>query len=253
MGIKKCSKCWDIKNIEEFTKDNQKKDWLRSSCKLCNKRWLTRKEISLKKKVYIEKTWKQICFKCKKNLSITEFRKDNSKITWYYPSCNDCYRKDRWITKMVPQPRYNCDECWKEFWLRVEQRNNKKGKVYCSRKCEMENNIRNRKGRYYWYRKYIKERDWNKCVISWDTENLHIHHIITRWAWWTNEYRNLITLSAKVHREKAHWMELEKYRKKFLEYTSQFDRPDYWDEVMYKSKLDEDSQKKLRRKQYRNT
>lgn len=101
---------------------------------------------------------------------------------------------------------------------------------------------------YEWYRKYILERDWNACVISWVSTDLHIHHIKTRGAWGTNEYCNLITLSWKVHREKAHWMELWKYRDIFLEYTSWFDRPEFWDTIMENSIQNEKQVKKNRNK-----
>ena len=35
-GLKKCSKCREIKVVEEFGRDNTKIDYLRSQCKLCN-------------------------------------------------------------------------------------------------------------------------------------------------------------------------------------------------------------------------
>lgn len=138
------------------------------------------------------------CTKCNKELSLNNFRKDWSKKTWYYSSCNDCLRERTGAKKHIKI------DWWRSY--------------------------------YNWYRKYILERDWNACVISWSEEDLHIHHIKTRWAWWTNEYSNLITLSWKVHREKAHWMELGKYKKIFLEYTSKFKRPDFWDKIIEDSK-----------------
>ena len=212
MQSKKCSKCWINKNLHEFTKDIQKSSWLRSSCKLCNKKWLSATEKSDIKIKKIESKWLQSCSKCKKDLSLDNFRKDSTKRTWYFSSCNDCRRDKYWIKKI------------ENYWM---------------------NSF------YSGYRKYILERDWNKCVISWVSENLHVHHIKTRGSWWSNEYNNLITLSVEVHREKAHWKELWKYRDIFLEYTSKFERPEFWDSIMEKSKQNEESIKKSRNKRNR--
>ena len=206
MQLKKCSKCFVKQSLNYFTKDKQKIDWLRSSCKLCNKKWLTKKELWDIELNNINIYQKKHCSKCKLNLELNNFRKDWSKKNWYYSSCNDCLRIKTWAKKHIPI------EWWRSY--------------------------------YSWYRKYILERDWNACVISWDKTDLHIHHIKTRWAWWSNEYNNLITLSWKIHREKAHWMELEKYRKIFEKYTSQFERPNFWDKIMEESKKNNDNTKK---------
>jgi len=204
--MKVCSKCKINQEINNFTKDKYKSDWLRSSCKLCNKKWLTRKEIWDMELNNININHKKHCAKCKKNLDLINFRKDGNKRTWYCSSCNDCLRDRIWAIKFIPV----------EWW-----------------RCY-----------YSGYRKYILERDWYKCVISWAKEDLHIHHIKTRWAWWTNEYNNLITLSWKIHREKAHWKELWKYREIFLKYTSKFKRPEFWDNIMEKSKINNDNTRK---------
>ena len=34
-GLKKCSKCGEVKGVEDYRKDNQKSDGLYSSCRLC--------------------------------------------------------------------------------------------------------------------------------------------------------------------------------------------------------------------------
>jgi len=201
-----CSKCKSKLNINHFTKDKQKRDWLYTSCKLCNKKWLTRKEIWDIELNNININHKKHCSKCCNNLDIKNFIKDWSKRNWYYSSCKDCRRKITWAEKHISV------DWWRSY--------------------------------YNWYRKHILERDNNKCIISWSEEDLHVHHIKTRWAWWTNEYNNLITLSWKVHREKAHWMELDKYRKIFLKYTSQFERPEFWDTIMEESKKNNDKTRK---------
>lgn len=235
--MKICSKCNQYLSLDNFSKDAQKKDWLRSSCKHCNKKWKSPEEKHLVKLNDILK-WFLTCTKCNKYLSLDNFRKDKSKKTWYYSSCNDCNRLSKWIIKMTPAKKYNCDNCWIEFKPKVNQFNNKIWKIYCSRKCEMDISLQNRENPYLWYREYILKRDNYKCVISWSTENLDIHHIKTRGSWWWNEYQNLITLSRWVHISLAHWPDALKYKKIFLEYTSKFSEPDFWWEIIEKSYWD---------------
>jgi len=207
MDFKKCTKCLQEKTLNNFSKDNQKKDWLRPSCKKCNKKWLTRREISEKNIIEINKTWNKQCSKCDKFLTLDNFRKDSTKIVWYYSSCNDCYRERTGSKKMIPAKIYNCDWCWVEFKPKVNQFNNIKEKIFCNIKCSIDSSLETRQSPYWWYRKYILERDKNRCVISWDTGLLDIHHIKTVWSWGTNEYSNLITLSRRVHISLAHWKE----------------------------------------------
>ena len=200
----------------------------------------------------IKNEWKKSCSVCGLYLDVLNFVKDKTKICWYYSSCKDCKRNRIGSEKMVPAKKHNCDRCWVEFKPKVNQLNNKT--IYCSRKCEMEYFLEHRTTPYHWYRKYILERDNNRCVISWDTQSLDIHHIKTVGSGWTNEYSNLITLSRRVHTTLAHWIESSKYKKIFLQHTSKFERPSFWDEIMEKSKWDKErrkiSNKKRSKKRY---
>ena len=51
-GMKKCSKCGEVKSLGEFNKDKNKKDGLRSQCKACTKAY--REDNKEKKKAYYE-------------------------------------------------------------------------------------------------------------------------------------------------------------------------------------------------------
>jgi hypothetical protein len=251
--MKLCTKCKQLLSLDNFTKDKTKKDWYYSSCKSCNKKWISPWEKHLIKINDISK-WFLTCTKCKQLLSLNNFRKDKSKRTWYYSCCNDCDRVSKWIKKRIPAKILKCSHCWIDFKPRVNQLTNKNNIFYCSRKCEMDVNLKNRTTLYNWYREYILQRDNYKCVISWISENLDIHHIKTRWSWWTNDYQNLIALSRKVHMSLAHWKEALKYKNIFLEYTSKFETPIFWNEIMIKSEWDDKRYNtfyKVKRKQFR--
>lgn len=95
------------------------------------------------------------------------------------------------------------------------------------------------------YRKHILERDWHKCIISWKTDDLQIHHIKTRWSWWKDDYKNLVTLNKYIHTGKVHWQEWWKYRPILEDYVKDFKEPDFWQEEM---ELHKDDAKKVHKK-----
>jgi len=89
--LKQCSKCKECLPIEKFTKDLQKSDGLRPSCRDCNRRWrfLNGK---IKTKEVLSSEYKR-CTKCKKALKKEFFASDSSKKDGYYSSCRDCVRE----------------------------------------------------------------------------------------------------------------------------------------------------------------
>lgn len=89
---KKCTKCEEYLTRDNFSKDIQKKDGLRPSCKSCNSR-KSGKEI-------LSEEYKR-CTKCKNVLLKDNFNKDSSKKDGLYSSCNDC----RGITYGVKRKR----------------------------------------------------------------------------------------------------------------------------------------------------
>jgi len=82
--LKQCTKCKEWRVTDLYTKDRQKKDGLRSSCKICN--------CIAKPKEILSIEYKR-CTKCKKAQFKEEFRKDGSKKDGLYPSCITCHRK----------------------------------------------------------------------------------------------------------------------------------------------------------------
>jgi len=52
---------------------------------------------------------------------------------------------------------------------------------------------------YEYMKKYVKQRDGNKCKRCGCTESLHVHHIVPEWAGGRDEPENLITLCISCH------------------------------------------------------
>lgn len=187
------------------------------------------------------------CSKCKVSLDEVSFRKDASKSDGLYPSCNDCHRK-RMGSKNAPEPTYaNCGYCSESFRCRPNQLRVLKGEsLFCSREhfkfYQAEN--RNDAHAYSGYRKYILERDKHQCFLCRNRDVIHVHHIKTRGAGGTDDYKNLISLCPSCHSNKAHGMYSEQYRKTFFQYTDSFVAPDYWPKVLELSTKDHEKLKK---------
>lgn len=79
--MKQCSKCKEILHVSNFTRDIQKKDKLRPSCKKCNSR--------TKLKEVLSQDYKR-CTSCKKVKLKKYFHKDSTKKDGYYSSCKSC-------------------------------------------------------------------------------------------------------------------------------------------------------------------
>jgi hypothetical protein len=88
--MKQCTKCKTFLDLSCYSKDIQKKDGLRPSCKKCN--------IRAKPKEVLEKGYKR-CSKCKLVLLENLFDKDKIKPDGLYSSCKECryvlYKKER--------------------------------------------------------------------------------------------------------------------------------------------------------------
>ncbi len=78
---KTCSKCKFKLDYSNFTKDSQKFDGLRPSCKKCNSK---AKPIEI-----LHEDFKK-CTKCKKVKLKSDFNFDATKSTGYYSSCKSC-------------------------------------------------------------------------------------------------------------------------------------------------------------------
>jgi hypothetical protein len=77
LPVKRCSKCGQLKRLDDFSKDNTKSDGLRSSCKWCQKQQEQQKR--KKNKEYQQKYYKKN--KHKKNRQVKEYRRKHQ--TWY--------------------------------------------------------------------------------------------------------------------------------------------------------------------------
>jgi len=80
------------------------------------------------------------------------------------------------------------------------------------------------------YKAMIIERD-KKCVLCKNNKPLEVHHIIERHKGGDNSYRNLVTLCTVCHRV-DHDKVLSKQTKRLLKYTSSFEIPDEYNQVV---------------------
>lgn len=102
-GGKICSKCGKFKAYKYFSKDNARKDGLRSSCKRCDKKQQheCRRRIS-----YISVKEKQ-CSECGRILSIEKFGIDKTKKDMHRSYCLECMQEqqhNRKRIKLIKQP-----------------------------------------------------------------------------------------------------------------------------------------------------
>lgn len=89
--LKTCSKCKETVATDCFTKDSQKRDGLRPSCRMCDRRY--RLQTGQTRSPEILSIEYKRCTKCKRALKKENFRKDSQKKDGLYSCCNDCQRK----------------------------------------------------------------------------------------------------------------------------------------------------------------
>lgn len=183
---------------------------------------------------------KKKCVKCDLELARSSFHRDKNREDNLYPYCKDCRRALTASVKQPPKEYRNCSFCNILFNLRGTQvRENVTGHFFCTDYHKKQYLQKHRNHSHYkGYRKYILERDGNRCFLCRHTEGLHVHHIITRGAGGKNDYKNLITVCSNCHREKAHGADSKMYRKLFLSFTDSLTVPTYWGEIMQKSSED---------------
>lgn len=103
---KKCTKCGEVKEINEFVKDKNKKDGYRNVCKKCEN--LKRRKTPIKP---IPKDGFKYCAKCNKELSLEEFNmrmiNGNKKYHSYCKECERKYDKNRYT--------HTCEICGKHY------------------------------------------------------------------------------------------------------------------------------------------
>ena len=108
-GLKRCSKCKEIKATSDFIKDLQKADGFRSDCKVCTRiDYYKRNNIEFKEpRIRPEKEdGKKYCPKCDKNVLFSYFNKDIS--TKSYNNFHIVKKKaDNWLGFTIGIPKNN--------------------------------------------------------------------------------------------------------------------------------------------------
>ena len=88
--MKKCSKCGEVKNSSEFSKQSDKPSGLRSHCKVCTRNW----NLKYYKKIYsrtnIESPKKKRCSLCKEVKNSSEFPKNKGLLSGLSSWCRPC-------------------------------------------------------------------------------------------------------------------------------------------------------------------
>lgn len=133
--MKTCTKCGIEKELTEFTRDKQKKDGLRPSCKSC--------ENVGEKLTVIRNDGMKACTKCGLEKQITEFSKDKQKKCGLRPSCKMCEklgRKDYFVSyrnknkEIIKKNRDKTKDKAREYQLSYYEKNKKilkeKQKIY---------------------------------------------------------------------------------------------------------------------------
>jgi hypothetical protein len=91
MNTKQCTKCKEVKSVDEFYKKSGAKNGLESACKICRD---SQKSITQKKRItgeikYIKKQTKA-CPKCGIEKGVSEFHKDKNRCDGYSIYCKLC-------------------------------------------------------------------------------------------------------------------------------------------------------------------
>lgn len=117
--MKACTKCKEVKEFYEFTKNKNHKDGLEYFCKYCKKSYQEAK----KTKEYLDIPSK-ICSKCKLEKPLSDYGKCSSCFLKVKPSCKDC-RKLEYIEDIPRVKKYREDnkEHIKEYSKRWKIKN----------------------------------------------------------------------------------------------------------------------------------
>lgn len=115
---KKCSKCREIKNIDDFSYSINQKDGFNHTCKVCSN--IQNKIFNEIYKNKIDKTSRisKICFKCKIEKEITLFPKETKSPDGYSYKCKKCHiqntKERRNKYKIINEQRGGFDKDLKE-------------------------------------------------------------------------------------------------------------------------------------------
>jgi len=106
MEYKTCSKCNENLSINNFNKDNRKKDGLRCDCRKCYKK-------TYKKPNHERTTDPQKCVTCNKIKDACEFTINKSKVNGINSSCKKCYTEKYYNMKHTCERTTEPQKCGK--------------------------------------------------------------------------------------------------------------------------------------------
>ena len=188
--MKRCSKCKQLKNIDDFPKDKRKKDGHSTYCKSCK----------------VRKKYKHICEVCGK-----EFENLKKNIGKY------CSRKCMGIAEQY-RAEIKCSTCGKPFYRAI---GSIKERNFCSRECSDKGHMgelnynynhnltdeeREDRRKFKGYTEFIKEaleKNNYTCFLSGQVGgNLNVHHL--NGYHWDKEHRldlnNVVVLTEEIHK-----------------------------------------------------
>lgn len=101
MNTKKCTRCGEVKVLEDYPKDKRATDGRGSHCKVCQgklkKAWKERQEkVVGPKQAKVEQsiaTGEKKCTKCDQVKPLSEYHKDKRSSDGHYSHCKDCHYK----------------------------------------------------------------------------------------------------------------------------------------------------------------
>lgn len=189
--MKKCSKCGEVKDINDFPKDGRKKDGHSTYCKKCK----------------VRKKYKHVCEVCGKEFE--NLKKHEGRF---------CSRKCMGIAEQNREELI-CETCGKHFYRRKGVI--KSARNFCSRECSNIGNMgenngnynsnlsdeeRERKRKNKEYSDFIKEalkRSNYTCFLSEQVGGkLNVHHL--NGYHWDKEHRldfnNVVVLTEEIHK-----------------------------------------------------
>lgn len=101
MNTKKCTRCGEVKVLEDYPKDKRATDGRGSHCKVCQgklkKAWKEKQEkVVGPKQAKVEQsiaTGEKKCTKCDQVKPLSEYHKDKRSSDGHYSHCKDCHYK----------------------------------------------------------------------------------------------------------------------------------------------------------------
>lgn len=240
---KECTKCKQVKPLEEFHKHTKSKDGRKEACKECRNRENTEYRKKNPPKPTKRKYFHQSCSQCKE-----EFRRRSDAKPKYPDLCLKCANRKSAAERLgVPLPNalrgtfVECDHCGKRHYKKLSQLKRGHEHLFCSQKCQGlwssihrvpvnlissvdnsgKNNGRYKHGkrigghdRHKNLKKKIVARDGKGCLLCKSEELIHVHRVTPGALGGKYEIGNTVILCNK-HHEEVH-LEYDRWKDKLL-------------------------------------